>query len=346
MRVTETLLAILLISAATSSGAQLSAPIRDGLAAAVARSDQAAALVQAELIAGGQLDGDAAAALATLTRVARQGDGHAAYVLGVVAYRAGDIQAAASWWRLAAAADIAAAHYNLGLLLASDPAQQASADTALEAAARSQHVLACFALGTRLAARDLAAARAWLECAASQGYAPAQFNLATLHARAADHADELASARRWYAAAAATFAPAALALAALPVTPTAAPPAAVAAAPLALRDHAWVMAQPASAYTVQVASGASAEVLEQLLHRELHEGDAACVHERPAARQPYSAIVGVYADHSSAERASAALPASLRANHPWVRRYGSLQQALRDADQEAQPTVDTHAESN
>ena len=346
MRMTQTLLAALLISATASSGAQLPAPIRDGLAAAVARSDQAAALVQAELIAGGQLDGDAAAALATLTRAARQHDGHAAYVLGVLAYRAGDIQGAASWWRLAAAADIAEAHYNLGLLLAADPAQQASADAALEAAARSQHVLACFALGTRLARRDTAAARVWLACAASQGYAPAQFNLATLHARAADQADELASARRWYAAAAPTFAPAALALAALPVTPMAAPLATLAAAPLALRDQAWVMAQPASAYTVQVASGASADVLEQLLLRELQEGDAACVHERPAARQPYSAIIGVYADHTSAERASAALPARLRANHPWVRRYGSLQQALRDAAKEARPTIDTHAESN
>lgn len=346
MRVTRTLLAVLLISATASSGTQLPEPIRDGLAAAVARSDQTAVLAQAELIAGGQIAGDAAAALATLTRAARQHDGHAAYVLGVLAYRAGDMQAATSWWRLAAAADIAEAHYNLGLLLASDPAQQASADAALEAAARSQHVLACFALGTRLAARDTAAARAWLACAASQGYAPAQFNLATLHARAADKADELASARRWYAAAAPTFAPAALALAALPVTPMAAPLASLAAAPLALRDHSWVMAQPASAYTVQIASGASADVLEQLLRRELHEGDAACVHERPAARQPYSAIIGVYADRTSAERASAALPARLRANHPWVRRYGSLQQALRDAAKEARPSVDTHTESN
>lgn len=346
MRVTQSLMAVLLLTATASSGAQLAGSLRDGLAAAVARGDQAAILVQAELIASGEIAGDAVAAQASLTRAARQGDGHAAYVLGVLAYRTGDLQAAASWWRLATAADIAAAHYNLGLLLASDPAQQDSADAEFEAAARRQHVLACFALGTRLAARDPAAARAWLECAASQGYAPAQFNLATLHARATDKADELASARRWYAAAAPTFAPAADALAALPVAATVAPTAAPAAAPLALRDHTWVMAQPASAYTVQIASGASAAVLEQLLLRELREGDAACVHERPAARQPYSAIVGVYADRTSAERASAALPARLRANQPWVRRYGSLQQALRDAAKEARPAIDTHAESN
>ncbi len=345
MRVTQTLVAVLLITATAFSSAQLPAPVRDGLTSAVARGDPAASLVQAELILGGEIDGDAAAARVRLTQAAQQGGGHAAYVLGVLAYGAGDQSTAASWWRLAAA-DITEAHYNLGLLLAAEPAQQAAADAEFEAAAHAQHVLACFALGTRLATRDTTAARPWLECAASQGYAPAQFNLATLHARVADNAEELASARRWYAAAAPTFAPAARALAALPLAPTLASTAAPTATPFALRDQGWVMAQPASAYTVQIASGTSAEVLEQLLRRELPAGDAACVHERPTARQPYSAIIGVYADRASAERASAALPASLRANMPWVRRYGSLQQALRDADKEARPSVDTHAESN
>ena len=87
-------------------------------------------------------------------------------------------------------------------------------------------------------------------------------------------------------------------------------------------------------------------MLEQLLRRELREGDAACVRERPNVRQPYSAIVGVYADRVSAERAVAALPAALRANSPWVRRMSSLQQALRDADKEARPDGNAHAVSN
>ncbi len=45
------------------------------------------------------------------------------------------------------------------------------------------------------------------------------------------------------------------------------------------------MAQPAAAYTVQIASGSSAAVLEAMLEREVASGDAACVHEHPDARQ-------------------------------------------------------------
>lgn len=346
MRMTGALLCVALLTVTAPLAARVPAPVETGLASAVARGDQEATRVQAELIVAGELDGDAGAARATLAAAAQRGDAQAAYVLGVLAYQDGDGGAARRWWRQAAAAGKVEAHYNLGLLLARDPAEADAADREFEAAARARHVLACYALGTRLAARDEPAARHALECAASQGYAPAQFNLATLFARAARGADDLSVARRWYAAAAPTFAPAAAALAALPPAAPLDDRPTSDAAGVTLRDHAWVMAQPASSFTVQIASGVSAEVLEALLRREVPGGDAASVLEHPGARQPYSAIVGVYPDRASADAARAALPASLRANTPWVRRLGSLQQALRSAAKDNAPGADAHAESN
>ncbi len=346
MKLMHCLVAVTLFTTVMQINAQVSSEARDGLAAAVARGDNAAGVTQAELIAAGEIAGDVAAARALLTQAAQSGNGHAAYVLGVLAYRVADLRGAQSWWQQAAAGGISDAHYNLGLLFARDTSQTDAANTEFEAAARERHVLACFALGTRLADRDQAAARRWLDCAATQGYAPAQFNLAVLYAHASSKAEDQTAARRWYAAAAASFAPAASALAALPQTSTLASAAATASAAVTLRDRDWVMAQSASAYTVQVASGPNAEVLKGWLRHELHDGDAACVSERPASRQPYSAIVGVYSDRISAERASVALPAALRANTPWIRRYSSLQQALHDAAKEARPDADAHAVSN
>ena len=331
-----------LMTVASQLHAELPLPARSALAAAAARGDAAAQSTLSELTLEGELPGDLEAARTTLETRARNGDTRAAYVLGARAYQASprDRTSALAWWRRAADGGLADAQYNLGLLLARDGAPTEEADRNFEAAARQQHVLACFALGTRLAARDAAGALPWLECAARQGYAPAQFNLAAVLARPPRSEARLVEARRWYAAAAPSFAPAASALAALPapipmsayrpaITDT---PTSDTRAAAVLRDREWVMAQTAHAYTVQIASGASAEVLTALLTRELRDTEVACVLERPDSRQPYSAIVGVYGDRESASQALATLPASLRANTPWIRRFGTLQQALRAAD--------------
>lgn len=334
---------VILAAAGRPLAATIPTDVADGLASAGVRGEVQARLTQAELIVGAQLQGDARAARGVLEDAAQHGDGRAAYTLGVLAYQTtpADIANTQRWWRRAAQAGYADAQYGLGLLLAADQQHSTEADAAFAAAAAQQHVLACFALGTRLAARDAHAARAWLQCAAAQGYGPAQFNLATLLVRAARNDDDLATAQRWYAAAAPTFTPAASALAALRTSREHHPTSG------SLRDADWVMAQAASAFTLQVASGASAEVLMALLQDQLHDLDTACLRERPASRQPYSAIVGVYADRLSAERALGELPSALRANQPWIRRFGDLQQALRRAASGAAPAAkDTQAVSN
>ena len=342
-------LLVLLITAGRPLLAAVPDDVAKGLARAVAQGHRSAQLTQAELIVSGELAGDPRTARGALGKAADDGHGGAAYTLGVLAYQGApqDLAGALRWWRIAARAGHDEAQYNLGLLLGADDQHTAEADAAFKAAAAQHHVLACFALGTRLASRAANAAQAWLQCAAEQGYGPAQFNLATLLARAARSDEELAVARRWYAAAALTFAPAASALAALPVQlPTAQTPVPVPAEVL-IRDETWVMAQAQSAYTVQVASGASAEVLLILLHSQLRASEVACVRERPNSRQPFSAIIGSYPDRDSAKHALAQLPASLRANQPWVRRFSSLQQALRQAASSAQHgSNDAQAVSN
>src|SRR5690606_25171234 len=83
----------------------------------------------------------------------------------------------------------------------------------LEQAAVAGDALAAYVLGTILARSAEARAAYWLEQAARAGYAPAQFNLARHYEQAAT--PDPTRARHWYAAAAASFAPAAARLAAL-----------------------------------------------------------------------------------------------------------------------------------
>ncbi|MEX2481543.1 MAG: SPOR domain-containing protein [Gammaproteobacteria bacterium] len=308
-----------------------------------------AGLAQGENTSTGELDdrvsaGTAAepgtdAVLAELARAAASGDSGAARTLATVYYNgvgtAADPARAIAWWRRAAAGGDAVAAYNAGLLLIRDPARAAAGRRLLEQAADSGDVLAAFVLGTHLARHgDHAAGRRWLEHAAQQGYAPAQFNLGRLLADTvpAEHA----AARRWFAAAAPTFAPAATALADLP---PAGPPASDTLTPAATQarssgattaphDRAWVMAQPATAFTIQVGAGQDRGALARLVEHHAADYDSALFLHRPASREPYSAIVGVFSTPDSAAAALTTLPAALQSNAPWVRSFGALQREL------------------
>lgn len=275
----------------------------------------------------------------TVATPAVPGVGDVAFTLGARAYAsaagAASHETAMYWWRVAAAAGTVEAQYNLGLLLAQD-GEFAAAEPYLRAAADRQHVLACYVLGTLLAEHQAPDAAARLQCAARAGYAPAQYNLARVYAR---DGHDFARARLWYQASAVTFAPALTALAALPSEVLAA--GAVPrpdAAPLVVHDQHWVMQQPAAYYTVQVATANTSAALERWLETTLADGDAAWFRGSSKAREPYCAIVGVFAERATAARAAAALPAPLRVNSPWIRRFADLQQEL---EQRGEGAVET-----
>lgn len=337
--------ALLCVSSLTATIGAEPGALHARLTAAASAGNGAAAVMAARLVLWGQLEGEPQAALAALEDYARDGLPGAASALASAYYTgvggAPDPAQARDWWRAAAAAGDHTAAYNLGASLLASGEDQPAALAALRDAARARHALACFLLGTWEAGHGApAAARAALLCAAEQGYAPAQFNLATLAARSG----EIELARQWYAAAAASFAPAAQALAALPAAPAAPPSTAaetVAAAPApdlppaAVHDLAWVLAQPPDHFTLQVAAGSSLASLTKLIARHADGAAAAVFLHRPGAREPYSAVLGSFPDQAAASERLARLPAALARNTPLLRRYARLQRELSELGADA-----------
>ncbi|MGE0483261.1 MAG: SPOR domain-containing protein [Gammaproteobacteria bacterium] len=304
------------------------------LAAAAARGAEPPAA--AARVLGGLATGEYDAALIALETAAGTGDRLAARWLGD-AYHAGrgvtrDPAAALDWWRRAAAAGDREAAFNAGLLLLRDGRHAEGVELLGEAAA-TDDALACFVLGTWYArAADDARARSLLECAAQQGYAPAQYNLA--HLLTQGETPDLTAARRWYGAAAPTFAPAAAALAALgddTTTPANDTMVLSSAAPAASSPRDWVLAQRDDAYTIQVAAGRDGAALARLLADHATNWPAAWFMHRPEAREPYSAVVGVFDNYAEAEQVLATLPGALTGNSPWIRRFEVLKRELRAA---------------
>ena len=282
--------------------------------------DASAAVADARAVLHGALPGAAGTARATLGSLAAAGNAAAAAALAEADYLGlgapRDLAAAIAWWSRAAALGDATAAYNAGLLLLRSAEADERARTLLAQAAAHGDARAAFVLGTELAVHgDTRMAIPLLEQAATSGYAPAQYNLARLH-----EADDRAAAVRWYRRAAPDFAPAADALARLEAdasTPTAPDPPA--------NGRAWLLAQPSSAYTIQVGAGPDPQALARLLDADAGTLPSAWFAHRREGGDPYVAVVGSFADPAAAEAALAALPEALTRHRPWVRRIGSLQ---------------------
>jgi len=306
-----------------------------------------------------------AAARASLRARAENGDGAAARLVADLAWLDGDPALARSAWRQAADAGDVDAAYNLGLVLLDVAGERPRALDFLARAAAQRHALACFALGTTLLEQggDRALAAGHLACAAEQGYAPAQYNLARLLALDAAPGAAPSAARAWMARAAPAFTPAAAWLAAQPAVPAPEPvPAAVAAAQPATNEpaadppgpsstdattarpaqpaqtaaatggavhgRAWLLAQPPQHYTLQVAAGESAAQAKAFIARHAPHDTGAVFLHRPAAREPYTAILGSFAERADAATRLAGLPPALARNAPWIRRLGTLQREV------------------
>ena len=316
------------------------------LRSAAANGDPEAARGLAILTLEGHNDADLEQAVMSLKAAAGDGGAEAALALGNAYFEGravtADPAAAMNWWRKAAELGAADAQYNLGLVLLQRGQNTGEALEWLDRAAEADHVLACFAAGTWYAARERQPARAerHLNCAARQGYAPAQYNLARWH----PEKQRTDLARTWFEAAAVTFEPASHALESLPVwasapsVSTARAAASVTRAepeppPGAIHGVEWVKAQPHAYFTLQVAASRSASALKLLLRQHARGDDSAYFLHRPRAREPFSAVVGSYEDSAEAERRLADLPPAIMANGPWVRHFGTLQRELRRSQQ-------------
>ncbi|MCZ6770544.1 MAG: hypothetical protein O7G83_00985 [Proteobacteria bacterium] len=318
------------------------------LKSAADHRDSEAAVALAILTLEDRNNADLEQAVTSLKAAAGDGRAEAALALGNAYFEGrtvtADSAAALNWWRNAAKLGAVDAQYNLGLVLLQRGQNTAEGLVWLDRAAEASHVLACFAAGSWYAAREQQAARAerHLNCAARQGYAPAQYNLARWHLEK----QRTDLARTWFEAAAVTFEPALRALESLPArasAPSVSSASIVAGVKRAEPESSsgaihgveWVKAQPHAHFTLQVAASRSGVALKLLLRQHARGEDSAYFLHRPRAREPFSAVVGSYDDYAVAERRLADLPPAIMANRPWIRYFGTLQRELRRSEHSA-----------
>ena len=110
----------------------------------------------------------------------------------------------------------------------------------------------------------------------------------------------------------------------VPVQPKASPTAETGdAGPL---GPAWVMAQPAEAWTVQVLGASRREALLAYARRHrFPPGPLAWLETRRAGRPWFVLLHGRFSDKAAARAAVRRLPAAVRRAGPWPRRFGELQ---------------------
>jgi DamX protein len=146
-------------------------------------------------------------------------------------------------------------------------------------------------------ARNTALARKWLTLAAERGSADAKATLAKLDA------DENRT----------------------PVTAATGEPGvaqATRSAPEGVRREAWVLAQPAQHYTIQLMAAQSEAQARDFIQQQGLANRAA--YFETAGTAVVRVVLGSYASRELADKALAALPRPLSANAPWVRTFGEL----------------------
>ena len=104
-------------------------------------------------------------------------------------------------------------------------------------------------------------------------------------------------------------------------------PADVRAAPRS-RDVAWIQDQPRNAFTIQILGLGHEGGVRDFLRQEALEGDVAWFQAQRNGSAWFVAIFGSYPNAEAARAAIADLPASVRRNQPWIRSFGSVQDAI------------------
>lgn len=280
-----------------------------------------------------------------LLQLAEEGDARAAFLLGSrFAERGGEEdEAAVQWFRIAAADGLAEAQYNLGFMLsqgrgvARDDEQAArwfrrAADQDFPEA---QFNLGSFYASGRGVKRDDGTAAAWFQRAAEHGLAPAQHNLGLIYEYGRGVPVDRDRALAWYTKAAAQgFSAAARERDRLLSSAGGAPPRAASLASAASAGtateasgdpQAWVRKQPATAFTLQLASFQALRDARRFLDRDLQGRRAGLYSARKRGSHWYSVVLGSFDSQGAARGAILELPPQLRRLKPWVRRFGAIQ---------------------
>ncbi len=95
-----------------------------------------------------------------------------------------------------------------------------------------------------------------------------------------------------------------------------------------VRDSDWIMAQPASAWTLQLASFSTAERADAFLARQSSPERFARYRLRRNGRVLHVVVFGNFESRAAAEQAATRLPASVGRVDPWVRTFAQVQEAV------------------
>ncbi|MDD3517660.1 MAG: SPOR domain-containing protein [Chromatiales bacterium] len=98
----------------------------------------------------------------------------------------------------------------------------------------------------------------------------------------------------------------------------------------ALKSREWLMAQNPGWYTVQVIGLGSEQAVVDYADKHRLGLNTAWFVTRRDGRDWYVLVTGAHATPDAARDAISRLPAEVRANRPWIRTFGSVQDALRN----------------
>ncbi len=91
----------------------------------------------------------------------------------------------------------------------------------------------------------------------------------------------------------------------------------------------WIRAQPRTAFTIQVLGLAQEAGVRDFLARHPLDRETAWIRTERNGADWFVAIAGSYPNAEAARTAIASLPAEVRRNQPWIRSFGSVQDAIR-----------------
>lgn len=276
---------------------------------------------------------------------------------GIAAHKAGDYKTAIEKWQALIQEGRPEGSFYMGVMYAEGKGvaqDHAKAFELYTVAAQLDFVPAQYNLGNQYAtgegvAQDLAQAEFWWTKAAERGLAPAQTNLGNFYYHGVIRERNPALARKWLTLAAEQGSPHAKetlarldAEEAQAAAPTAAPAQTASAEPAtrtarvadaanvpapaadALRREAWLLAQPAKHYTIQILATAVDAVARDFIQQHGLTATAAYIESQLQGNAVFRVIYGNYASRGEADKALAALPRALSANAPWVRSFAEM----------------------
>ena len=95
------------------------------------------------------------------------------------------------------------------------------------------------------------------------------------------------------------------------------------------KREAWLLAQNANSYTLQLVATSSKDSATQFIRKHKLLSRAAYFQYRRDGKRWFSVVYGMYPTRSQAKKAIASLPKAIRKSEPWIRQLKDIQDAIR-----------------